>query len=80
MSTVGFFEHCLKTAEMEYMKVISKPTLSRGYTNNYKNLIKKLETAVQYNEITTDEYINFKAKLKDLDYEAYKERMKKAGM
>ena len=45
-----------------------------------KNLIKKLETAVKYNEITTDEYIHFKTKLKDLDYEAYKERMKKAGM
>lgn len=80
MSTINFFEHCYKAVKDEYYNVLSKPTLSRKYKNSYNRVLKNLETAKMYDEITSQEYEDLKKRFKELDYEAYKERMKKSGM
>ena len=39
-----------------------------------------LEIAIMYNEVSKQEGEQLKKKFKELDYIAYKEKMKKAGM
>ena len=80
MGNVEFFESCYRSARDEYYKVLSKPTLSRGYQTQYKKIMKNLNTAIQYQEIPMDKAEELKKKFKELDYEAYKERVKKSGM
>ena len=80
MSTVEFFESCYKYAKDEYFKVLSKPTLSRSYVSGYRKLMNDLSIAYKCDEITQDEYNILQNKLKELDYEAYKERLKRSGM
>lgn len=80
MSTFNFFIHCYNATKEEYFKVISSPTRARKYTKDYKKIINDLETAILYNEITKKEGEELKKKFKELDYIAYKEKMKKAGM
>ena len=80
MSTVEFFESCYKCAKGEYYKVLSKPTTSRRYVSGYRKIMNDLSTAYKYDEITQNEYNLLLNKFRELDYEAYKERMKKAGM
>lgn len=80
MSTVEFFESCYKCAKDEYYKVLSKPTTSRRYVSGYRKIMNDLSTAYKYDEITKNEYNLLLNKFRGLDYEAYKERMKKAGM
>lgn len=80
MSTVEFFESCYKYAQNEYFKVLSKPTTSRKYVNGYRKIMNDLSTAYKYDEITKNEYNLLLNKFKELDYEAYKERLKRSGM
>lgn len=80
MSVFNFFEHCYKATKEEYFKVISSPTKSRKYTKDYKKIMNDLEKAIMYNEISKQEGEQLKKKFKELDYIAYKEKMKKAGM
>jgi hypothetical protein len=80
MSTVEFFESCYKYVKDEYYKVLSKPTTSRRYVSGYRKIMNDLSTAYKYDEITKNEYNLLLNKFRELDYEAYKERMKKAGM
>lgn len=80
MSTVEFFESCFRCARDAYYRVLNQPTLSRGYQTHYKKILRDLDTAIQYQEIPSEIGIELKKKFKELDYEAYKERIKKGGM
>ena len=80
MSTIEFFESCYRCAHQEYYDVLSKPTKARSYKTHYNKILKDLNTAIQYQEIPRDKGEELKKKFKELDYEAYKERMKKSGM
>ena len=80
MSTLEFFKHCLLHTESKYYDVIANPTRSRKYVNEYRKVMNDLDVALRYSEITEKEGEELKKKFKELDYIAYKERMKKAGM
>lgn len=80
MSTLEFFNHCLKATQDKYFEVLANPTRSRKYVNEYRKVMSDLDVALRYSEITEKEGEELKRKFKELDYIAYKERMKKAGM
>lgn len=80
MSTLEFFKHCLLHTESKYYNAIANPSKSRKYVNEYRKVMRDLDVALKYSEITEKEGEELKKKFQEFDYIAYKERMKKAGM
>ena len=80
MSTLEFFNHCLRATQNKYFEVLAKPSRSRKYVDEYRKVMSDLDVALRYSEITEKEGEELKKKFKELDYIAYKERMKKTGM
>ena len=80
MSTVEFFNHCLMATREKYYDVIKHPTRSKKYVTEYRKVMSDLDVALRYSEITEKEGEELKKKFKELDYIAYKDKMKKAGM
>lgn len=77
MGTTEFFESCYKCAQERYKQVLAKPTLAKTYVGHYKQLMQNLNTAINYGEISPQAGFDLKERFKQLDYTAYKERMKK---
>ena len=70
MSVYGFLESCLNTARTKYQEIVDTPRARGSYlTTEVKDLMCKVNTALSYGEITTEQAKYLLDGFKSIDFD-----------